>query len=318
VIAAALARAALRAAALLLAVSAAVFAATEVLPGDAAQARTGGRASAEQLAEVRRAAGLDRPAPVRWAGWLAGLARGDAGRSLRSDRPVAELVAGRLPATAALAGLALAGAVPLALAGGWLAARGPRRVRGPVAAAVAAAAGVPPAVVAAGLVALLAGALGWLPPVSLLPAAGSPLARPELLVLPALSLALPSAAYGAGLLRGAVADAAAAPHVADAVLRGVPAWRVEVRHVLPAVLAPAARMLAVVAGGLVAGTAVVETLFGYAGLGELLAGAVANRDVPVVQAVALLAATAVLAGLFLADAVAALTDPHRTAAGVRR
>jgi peptide/nickel transport system permease protein len=87
--------------------------------------------------------------------------------------------------------------------------------------------------------------------------------------------------------------------------------RLAARHLLPFVLAPATRVLAVVAGALIAATTVVETLFGYAGLGELLVAAIATRDVPVVQCVALLAAAVVLAGLLVADLVAAATDERR-------
>lgn len=293
---------------LLLGTSVVVFAATEVLPGDAADARTGGRASSAQLAELRAGAGLDRPAWQRYVEWLGGMARGDAGTSLISDRPVADLVAERLPATGSLAVAAVALTVPLMLVLGWLAARGPRLLRPATTAMVLAGAALPPVVVVAGLVTLLSGLLGWLPPVSLLPAGASPLSAPELLVLPVLSLAVPSAAYGAALVRGAVSDAVARPHVADAELRGVSRLRVATRHVLPFVLAPTARVLAVVAGALVASTTVVETLFGYAGLGELLVGAVATRDVPVVQCVALLGAAVVLAGLLFADAAAAIVQ----------
>jgi len=296
---------------LLLAASVGVFAATGFLPGDAAQARTGGRASAAQLAELRAGAGLDRPAWLRYWDWLTGLLRGDAGTSLVSDRPVVDLVAQRLPATVILAAVALALTVPLMFALGGLAARGPRILRPATAAVVVAGAAVPQVVLAAGLVALLSGLLGWLPPVSLLPVGASPLTAPELRVLPALSLALPSAAYGAALLRGAIGDAAQRPHVADAALRGVPPMRLAARHLLPFVLAPATRVLAVVAGALIAATTVVETLFGYAGLGELLVAAIATRDVPVVQCVALLAAAVVLAGLLVADLVAAATDERR-------
>ncbi|MEU4777385.1 ABC transporter permease [Micromonospora sp. NPDC023633] len=302
-------RALLRAPLLLAGVSVVVFAATETLPGDAAAARTAGRADAAQLAELRARTGLDQPAWQRYLDWAAGLAHGDAGVSLLSDRPVTDLIGQRLPATAALALAALAVAVPTMLALAWLAAV--PSTMGRLASAVATVlAAVPQVVVAAGLIALFAGALTWLPPVSLLPVGGVPDLR--VLALPALAMALPSAAYGATLLRGAVADTLARAHVRDAHLRGVPRRRIVVHEVGPFLLAPTARIVAVVAGGMVAASALVETLFGYAGLGELLTGAVANRDTPVVQAVAMLAAVVVLAGLLVADLVAALTDPHRT------
>ncbi|WP_067820592.1 ABC transporter permease [Actinomadura kijaniata] len=300
--------AAVRAVAVLFAVSVAVFAATELLPSDAAQVRSGG----VPAAEIRERLGLDRPAWQRYGIWLAGLARGDAGSSLVTDRPVARTVAERLPATLTLAGCALAVAVPLTLALAWAAGTASRR-RGPVITLVTVLAAVPQAVFAAGLVAVFAGMLAWLPPVSLVPADGSPLERPEILVLPALALAVPSAAFGAGVLGGAVADAVRAPHVTSAAERGVPRVRVAARHVLPYLAAPVVRVLAVMSGGMLAATTVVETLFGYSGLGELLVSAIGVRDVPVVQAVALPAAAVVLAGLFAADVLAALTERRRAA-----
>jgi peptide/nickel transport system permease protein len=300
----------LRACAVLAAVSAAVFAVSDLLPSDAVAVRAGAGASDAQLDAMRAAAGLDAPAHERYGRWLAGLVTGDAGTSLVNDRPVAVLVGARLPATLTLAGAALLVAVPLAGVLAWAAGAAPPRARAWAAGAVAGLAAVPQPAFVAGLVAVFSVALGWLPPVSLVRAGGSPLDEPALLVLPALALAVPIAAYGAGLLGGALADTRDLPHVRDAVLRGVPRWRITTRHVAPFLLAPALRVLAVSAGSLVAATAVVETMFGYQGLGELLVSAIATRDVPVVQAVALLAATVVVAGTAAADTAAALTEPE--------
>ncbi|MFC7722425.1 ABC transporter permease [Nonomuraea recticatena] len=300
----------IRAAALLLAASVVVFLITEALPGDAADVRGGGRATAEQLARLRAAEGLDRPLPFRYLDWLGGVLTGDPGRSLITGRSVADLVAQRAPVTLTLAVVALALAVPLMLALAWAAVRGPRRLRPAVTASVVAGAALPQVVVAAGLVALLSAAWGLVPPVSLLPTDEPAWQRPDLLVLPVLTLALPTAGYGAALLRGAIADVTARPFVRDAELRGLPSGAVLLRYVLPMIAAPAARLLAVIAGGLVAGTAVVETLFGLAGLGELLVTAIGVRDIPVIQAVASLAAGVVVAGLLAADAVARVMDPR--------
>ncbi|MBB5781616.1 ABC transporter permease [Nonomuraea jabiensis] len=292
----------LRVVILLVAISAAVFAATELLPGDAADTAGGGRASAAQLAELRAEHGLDRPAWERWGRWAWALAHGDPGRSLLTGRSVADLVALRLPATAVLAGSAFALTVLLTLLGCALAGRRALRRPGDIGGGLATAlTAVPQVVVAAGLAALLSGVLGWVPPVSLLPPGGSPLADPVILVLPVLTLALPSAAYGVALLGGAVADALRAPHVADALIRGVPTGRILRRQVLPVLAGPALRVLAVVAGGFTAGSALVETVFGYAGAGELLVSSVAARDTPVVQLLGLGSAAVVLAVLLLAD-----------------
>ncbi|WP_222844490.1 ABC transporter permease [Saccharomonospora sp. CUA-673] len=283
------------------AVALGVFLVTDVLPGDAALARTRGGADAAELARLREESGLDGPVWERFAMWAWSLLRGDAGTSLLSDRPVTTLIAQRLPATLTLAGCALAVTVPLMLALAWWA--GARARRSYAGGVLAASAAVPQVVVAAAAVAVLSGLLGWFPRVSLLPVGASPWSAPEALVLPTLSLALPATAYGAGLLSGVVADVRGRPHVDDAVLRGIGPWHVATRHLLPLLWAPTVRITAVIAGGLVAATTVVETVFGYTGLGELLVSSVAARDVPVVQAVALLGACVVIAGNTAADLV---------------
>ncbi|MFI6209016.1 ABC transporter permease [Streptomyces sp. NPDC051041] len=292
-----------RTAALTVAATAVVFAATELLPGDAGELRTAGRASAAEIARERDRLGLDRPAVVRYLDWLYGVVRGDLGRSLAGGRPVAALFAERLPATAALVAAALAVTVLLTVTALGIAYL--RRGRGGSAATGLAA--VPQPVYAAVLGAVLAGLLGWLPAVSLLPPGGSPLADPRVLVLPALTLALPSAAFATALLRGALGDALRRPHVTDARLRGLPAPLVLRRHVLSFLYVPALQVTALLAGGLVAGTALVETVFGYPGTGQLLVSAVAVRDVPVVQAAALLPAVVLLLGMLLADLAARRT-----------
>ncbi|MFJ5156618.1 ABC transporter permease [Streptomyces sp. NPDC088353] len=292
-----------RAATLAVAVSAVVFMATELLPGDAGELRTAGRASAEDISAERDRLGLDRPAVVRYLDWLYGVIRGDLGRSLAGGRPVAALFAERLPATVVLVAVALAGTVLLTVAA--LTVTYLRGGRGGSAATGLAA--VPQPVYAAVLGAVLAGLLGWLPPVSLLPPGASPLADPRLLALPALTLALPSAAFATVLLRGAMGDVLRRPHVTDARLRGLPAPLLLYRHVLPFLYAPALQVTALLAGGLMAGTALAETVFGYPGTGQLLVSAVAVRDVPVIQAAALLSAAVLLLGMLLADLAARRT-----------
>ncbi|MBB6349961.1 ABC transporter permease [Nonomuraea muscovyensis] len=296
---------------LLAAASVMIFLAAEALPGDAAEVRFGGRATPEQVAQIREAGGLDRPPHARYLDWLAGTLAGRPGHSYVTGRPVADLISERAPVTLLLAGAALALACPAMPALAWLAVRGPRRLRPVITVLVVGGAALPQVVVAAGLVALLSAAWGLVPPVSLLPAGAAPWQHPHLLVLPVLTLALPSAAYGAALLRGVFADVAALPFVRDAELRGLSSLAVLLRYVLPMSAAPLARLLAVISGGLVAGTAVAETLFGLAGLGELLVTAVGVRDIPVVQAVALLATAVVVCGLLAADGIARVTTGAR-------
>lgn len=291
------------------AATAVVFAATELLPGDAGELKGAGRATEADLAEERERLGLDRPAPVRYADWLYDVLRGDVGHSFVSGRPVAEILSERLPATLVLVAAALL--ITAVMTAPALVVAHLRGGRGGALATGLAA--VPQPVHAAVLGAVLAGLLGWLPPVSLLPPGGSPLAAPQALVLPALTLAIPSAAFSVVLLRGTLDDVLRRPHVVDARLRGLPPVLLLYRHVLPFLRVPALHLAALLAGGLTAGTALVETMFGYPGTGQLLVSSIAVRDIPVVQSAALLPIGVLLLGMFLADLLT-----HRTAAPAPR
>lgn len=287
----------LRTVLLTVAATAVVFAATALLPGDASDVRGAGRASEQERADDQDRLGLDRPALVRYLDWLYGAVRGDLGRSLVSGRPLTGLLAERLPATTVLVACTLAlTAVLTALALSVAFLRGGRG-----GAAATGLAAIPQSVHAAVLGTVFAGILGWLPAVSLLPPEGSPFDAPQALVLPALTLALPSAAYATALLRGTLLDTLRHPHVSDARMRGLPPGLVLIRHVLPFVLVPTLRVTALVAGGLMTGTALVETMFGYPGTGSLLVSAVAVRDVPVVQAAALAPVIVLLLCMLVAD-----------------
>ncbi|WP_410617198.1 ABC transporter permease [Amycolatopsis sp. lyj-109] len=287
-----------RAAATLAAVVTGVFLLTASLPQDAAQVLAGRQADPARLAQLRAELGLDRPLWERFGSWLAGLLHGDLGRSLVDGRPVGPLVLDRLGASALIVLPAWVLAVLLGVLVALVSAR-----RAAASAAVAAFAAVPEVVLVSGLVLVFATGLGRLPAVSLLPVGGSAWDAPEVLVLPILALALPSAAWLARSVRGPVADIVGRPFVLDAHLRGVPPARVVVAHVLPHVAGPVAQAAAILAGALLAGTTVVESLLAYPGVGQLLATAVATRDVPVVQAVALVDAVVALAAVLTADRV---------------
>ncbi|WP_410641077.1 ABC transporter permease [Amycolatopsis sp. lyj-346] len=288
-----------RAALTLAVVVTSVFLLTASLPQDAAQVLAGRQADPARLAQLRAGLGLDRPLWERFGSWLAGLAHGDLGRSLVDGRPVGPLLAERLGASALIVVPAWVLSVVLGVAVALVVAR-----RAAASAAVAAFAAVPEVVLVSGLVLVFATGLGWLPAVSLLPVGGSAWEEPAVLVLPISALALPSAAWLARAVRGPAADIMGRPFVVDAHLRGVPPARVLVRHVLPHLAGPVAQGAAVLAGALLAGTTVVESLLAYPGFGQLLATAVATRDVPVVQAVALVDAAVVLMVVLAADRIA--------------
>ncbi|MEV1009697.1 ABC transporter permease [Streptomyces sp. NPDC049881] len=293
-----------RSAALLLVVCAAVFALTELLPGDAATVRAGQHADPQRLAELRAEAGLDASPWQRFRDWTGGLLRGDLGHSLLDDRPVSALLLDRLGASLWIAVptwlLAVGGGTVIAFA---LALRTGRRSERAGSSLVAAASGVPEVVLVTFLVVVFSGTLGWLPAVSLIPVGGSPADRPEVLVLPVLAVALPLTAWSGRLLRGPAEDILRRPFATDARLRGLSPWRTVLRHGLPHLAAPLAQIATVLAAAALANTAVVETLLAYSGLGQALTEAVGSRDVPVVQGIAVVLAVLVLFAFLAGDAL---------------
>ncbi|HWU06696.1 MAG TPA: ABC transporter permease [Streptomyces sp.] len=299
------------AAVLLVVLSAAIFAATAVLPGDAVSAVAGMDASDAQRAEVRAELGLDRPVAERYADWVAGAVRGDLGRGFVGERPVTDVLATRLPNSLLLAGLTLAVTAPLAaLLGLWTGLRGGGADRF-VSTAAQVLAAVPEFVIAALLVAVLAVWLELLPRVSVIPLGGTPLDVPHALILPVLTLSAVGLAVATRLLRVSAADVAATPYIEAARLNGVRGVRLAVRHILPNAAGPAVQALTLTTGALVGSAVVVENVFDYPGIGRELQLAVAARDIPMVQGIATALAGVMLLVLLTGDICARLLDARK-------
>ncbi|GGX05906.1 ABC transporter permease [Streptomyces lomondensis] len=290
---------------------AAVFAAVELLPGDAADATSERGESAADLAQRRRLLGLDRPVAERFWDWMTGLPTGDLGTSARGEQ-VADLLARPFPNTLLLGGLALLLTLAASVAlGCWAAAR----PGGPLDRAVSASAtgilALPEFVVAVALVLVFAQWTGWLPAVTLTDSDGSP-ASWRMLVLPVLALAIPQIGWNTRIVRAALADEARAPHIDTAVLDGLPRRRILTHHLLPGALPTIAAGVATSTGMLLGGAVVVETIFNYPGIGSVLAGAVADRDSPVIAGVVAVTGAVITAVLLLADLVRTWASGGRT------
>lgn len=278
------------------------------LPGDAALRIAAGRygydlVDAEAAAAVRSELGLDRPAWQQLADWLAALVRGDLGTSLVTSAPVREEVGYYLLGTLQLAGLALLLAVALGGCLGTLAARRPGGLvdRG-VDVWVSGVRALPPFLLGLALVLLFSVHLGWLPAVG----HGSG----TTIVLPAATLAIGLSGLFARVTRDAVVEVQRSEHVRFARTKGLADRVVLVRHVLRnagVVLVPYVGVQAVV---LIEGVVVVESLFGWQGLGHALVHAVFWRDVPVLQAAALVLALLVVAINTLVDLTVLWLDPR--------
>ncbi|WP_250563751.1 ABC transporter permease [Sphaerisporangium fuscum] len=294
----------------LVALLALVFATVELLPGDAATATAGRGESAADLERRRLLLGLDRPVLERFWDWMSGLPSGDLGTSARGE-PVARLLGGAFPGTLTLGGLALLLTATCSLAlGCWAALRPGGLVDRAVSGSATAVLALPEFVVAVALVLVFSLWTGWLPAVTITGADGSP-ASWRMLVLPVLALTIPQTGWNTRIVRAALADEARAPHVETAVLDGLPPHRVLTRHVLPGALPTITAGLATSTGMLLGGAVVVETLFNHPGIGSVLAGAVTDRDTPVVAGVTALTGAVISGVLLLADAVRDLMSGGR-------
>jgi peptide/nickel transport system permease protein len=292
-------------------VSVLIFGVVQILPGDVAVMILGTSATPADLTALRQKLGLDRPAPLRYADWMSGAARGEWGTSLLYQVPVRPLVLERLRRSAALAVLALAVAVPLAIGLGVLSAL---RRNGIVDQAVGlvtlVAVSLPEFIVGTVLVLVLAFRFAIFPPSSLIdPRVGLWSAAPSL-VLPVLTLVLAVLAHMTRMTRASMLDVLEQPYIRAARLRGLRPRLVILRHALRNALLPTVGIVAINVGFLIGGIVVVETVFAYPGLGRLMVDAVNHRDVPVIQMAALVIAVTYALANLAADLVYAYLDPR--------
>lgn len=288
-----------------------VFLAVSMLPGDIAQQILGQSATPETVAAMRRELGLDQPLVTRYLSWIWGILHGDFGNSLANGRPVADLLAARLGNTLFLAAYAAMIAVPFAVILGLLAAlwRGTwfDRIANVL---TLSAISFPEFFIAYILMFWLSVQLGWFPSMA------DPGTDPgffEMLgkaFLPALTLVLVVTAHMMRMTRAAVVNVLGAPYVAMSRLKGVSRWRMITRHALPNALAPIINVIALNIAWLITGVVIVEVVFVYPGLGQLMVDSVTNRDMPVVQACALIFAAVYILLNIIADVLAIATNPR--------
>lgn len=301
----------------LLAVSIIIFCTLVFLPGGYAQNILGQGATPETVASFNHQLGLDRPAYVRYFEWISNiLLHGDFGSSYSGlagaiVRPVTGLIAPRLWNTLFLASLAAIVAVPLSLVLGLLAALYrnswfDRIVNAVTLTTIAS----PEFFVAYVLMYIFAIQLRWLSPLSTVDATTPFLQHIVRVALPALTLTLVIVAHMMRMTRASIIALLSSPYIEMAQLKGLSPRQVILRHALPNAWAPIATVIAFNLAYLVVGVVVAEVVFVYPGIGQLMVDSVSTRDMPVVQACALIfAATYILLNL-LADIVAIITNPR--------
>jgi peptide/nickel transport system permease protein len=288
-----------------------IFAGTEVLPGDVATAILGQSATPEAVEAIRNQLGLHDPAPVRYVRWLTNFMQGDLGTSLANGRPIAQQVASRLGNTLFLAAVAAAMAVPLAVILGVIAAIRPNRLFDrTVNVATLIAISFPEFFIAYVLVILFAVQLNWFPSLASISPVMDFSTRLYVVTLPALTLVMVVMAHMMRMTRASVIGVMSSPYIEMAVLKGLSNWRVVVQHALPNALAPIINVVALNLAYLIVGIILVEVVFVYPGMGQLMVDAVAKRDVPVVQACGLIFAGTYVALNMIADILAILSNPR--------
>ena len=295
----------------LFAISLFIFLAIELLPGDLTEEILGQSATPETVAAFRRELGLDQPAHLRYLDWLGGALRGDFGTSLANGREIGELLAARFGNTLFLAAYAAAISVPLALGLGLLAAlyRGSWFDRF-VNVATLSSISFPEYFVAYILLLFLSVKWGLFPSIADFGSGadlGTILYRT---FLPALTLVLVVTAHMMRMTRAAIINLMAQPYIEMARLKGASPARVILRHALPNALSPIINVVALNLAYLITGVVIVEVVFVFPGLGQLMVDSVAKRDIPVVQAACLIFAGIYILLNLAADLLAIATNPR--------
>jgi peptide/nickel transport system permease protein len=290
--------------------SAIVFVISTILPGDVASVVLGRDASPQAVANLRREWGLDDPAPVQYLHWITGFVTGQWGDARSFDAPIADLIPGRLGNSLLLAAAALVVIVPLSIALGTVAALRQDRLSDRAISITGLSLMAVPEFVSGIILLTVFGIWLHVLPTGSISSGGSPLTSPQYLVLPALALGLVFFGYIARMMRASTISVLGSAYVRTARLKGVPLRLLLARHVLPNALVPTITVVTSQIGYLVGGLVVVETLFGYPGIGSLLLSAGLQHDVPLLEDCVMIIAVIYMLSNLAADLFYAYLNPR--------
>ena len=298
-------------AALIVAVSVVIFAGTQLLPGDVAQSILGQSATPEAVLNLRRELGLNDPAPVRYLNWVRGVLHGDLGTSLTSRKDIGDMLSGRLGNTLFLAFCAGVISVPLAVLLGMIAVHFRDGFVDKLISMTTLAAVSLPEFFVGYLLILFFSVLWPIFPANSIVFDGMSLGeRLAVIALPAATLILVTLAHMMRMTRAAILNVMSSPYVEAAELKGVSPFKIIFHHAFPNVLSPVITVVMLNLAYMVVGVVVVEVVFVYPGMGQLMVDHVAKRDVPVVQAAGLIFAAIYILLNMLADILSVITNPR--------
>ncbi|MEM7803044.1 MAG: ABC transporter permease [Chloroflexota bacterium] len=291
-------------------VSIIAFLATEALPGDSCTAFLGRQATPETLAVCRESRQLDRPIFVKYYEWVSSFVRGDLGESMMGDRDIGEIVGSRLRNTVLLTVVASVVGIPLAILLGIL--TGLMRDRFAdvaISTTAIAAMTLPEFVTATVLIYVLSIRLDWFPAIAVLRTNATFMEVLPNIALPVITLVLVMTAHILRMVRTSVIDVMSSDFVQMARLKGVPYWRIVFRHALPNAMLPSIPVIALTIAWLLGGVVIIERVFNFPGLGNEMLEAIADRDLPLVLAIAMLLAAVYVGVNFISDLLTLILNP---------
>ena len=292
-------------------VSILVFVGTEILPGDVAYAILGQGATPELVANIQERLGLDEPAHLRYLAWLGELLRGDLGTSLANGAILNDVIGERIGNTVVLAAVTAAIAVPLSVVLGLIASTRPdSAIDRLISTSTLALISVPDFLIAVLLVSLFAVQLGWLPAIANLNRVDGFLEYARVLALPVTALSFTVMAHMARMTRSAVLNVLTSSPIEMAILKGVPKWRIILVHALPNAIAPIINVIALNLAYLITGIVVIESMFNFPGIGRLMVEGVTTRDIPLVQAAAMIFCSTYVVLNLAADIISLIANPR--------
>lgn len=295
----------------LLVVSILVFVGTSILPGDVAQIILGQGATPETLAALRHELGLDQPAVVRYFKWLGSLFTGDLGTSKAGGASISSMIGARMGNTMVMAGIVAAISIPLSICLGLYAAMHPgtwldRIVTFSTLSLIS----VPEFFIATFMVLFLAVKWKWLPAIAYMNGSETGLEWLRAMAMPIITLVIVVSAQMIRMTRAGILNVMSSPYIEMAILKGVPRKRIILKHALFNAIGPIINVIALNLAYLVSGVVIVETIFAYPGLAKLMIDGVQTRDLPLVQACAIIFCAVYVVLILIADIASILSNPR--------
>ena len=294
----------------LLIVSALIYGVLEILPGDVATRILGRAATPESLVILRAELGLDEPALNRYFSWLYNIFQGDFGNAMTSKRPIIDVLGPKIFNTMVLSGFAFLLYLPMAFITALVqAANKNRQIDNILSIVTLVILSLPDFIIGTIFLILFVVFIPILPAVSLVGEYTNFWEWVKALIMPAVTLALIMSVYAVRMLRDNLIEVLDSDYVLMARLKGLPKYKVLIKHALPNAITPTLNVTALNLGFLIGGVVIVEKVFTYPGFGSLLVDSIKFRDLPLVEATILIAAAFYVFANLLTDILSILFNP---------